>query len=179
MALTLITAGSQAVTLAEAKVQVKVDADFTTEDALITSYILTAQEHVESVLGRPMSPEVWEQTLDGFPCGAISVLKRPVTALASVKYDVDGVETTLDPADYRVDLVGGRVWSPNSWPTADDIASVRVRFTAGYTAIPARAKSAILLLVGDLYANRESKQATDLTDNPTVNNLLFTLRWSW
>ena len=173
MALKLITAGSQAVTLSEAKAHLRVTD--TAEDALIGTLILAAQSHVETVLGAPLSPEVWEQTLDGFPCGAIKLLKQPVTAVASVKYDLDAVETTLDTADYRLDLVGGRVWA-DSWPTTDDVASVRVRFTAGYSTAPAPLKAAVLLLVGDLYANREAKQETDLTSNPTVGRLLWPYR---
>lgn len=128
------------------------------------------------MLGAPLTSEVWEQSFDGFPCGALTLLKRPVTAVASVKYDVDAVETTLDAADYRLDLVGGRVWSDVSWPTADDLASVRVRFTAGYSAVPAPLKAAVLLLVGDMYANREAKQGQDVSDNPTVDRLLYPYR---
>lgn len=173
MALTQIAAGSQAVSTSDAKLHLRVTD--TAEDALITALVQAAQAHVEQVLGAPLSAETWEQSFDGFPCGPMVLLKQPVTALASVKYDVDSVETTLDPADYRVDLAGRRVWA-DSWPTADDLASVRVRFTAGYTTLPAPLKAAVLLLVGDLYANREAKQAADLTKNFTVDALLFPYR---
>jgi uncharacterized phiE125 gp8 family phage protein len=174
MALKLITVGSQAVTTVEAKAHLRVTD--TAEDTLITSLVLAAQAHVENVLGAPLTSETWEQSLDGFPCGAIRLLKQPVTSVTSVKYDVNGVEATLAPADYSTDLPGGRVWSRASWPTADDVASVRVRFAAGYTLVPAPLKAAVLLLVGDMYANREAKQATDLGDNPTVARLLFPYR---
>lgn len=174
MALKLITVGSQAVTTADAKAHLRVTD--TAEDDLITALVLAAQAHVENVLGRPLTAETWEQSQDGFPGGAIQLLKQPVTAVTSLKYDVDAVETTMDVADYRLDLVSGRVWSDASWPTADDIGSVRVRFTAGYAAVPAPLKAAVLLLVGDMYANREAKQATDLGDNPTVARLLFPYR---
>lgn len=172
MALTLITPGSQAVSTADALEHLRAD---TADTDLVEALVLAAQAHVEQVLGAPLTPETWEQTFDGFPCGAMVLLKQPVTAVASVKYDVDGAETTLDPADYREDLPGRRVWS-DAWPTADDIASVRVRFTAGFTALPPALRAAVLLLVGDLYANREAKQDADLGDNPTVNRLLWPFR---
>jgi uncharacterized phiE125 gp8 family phage protein len=173
MALKLITAGSQAVTTEDAKAHLRVTD--TAEDALIETLVLAAQAHVEAALGAPLTSETWEQSFDGFPSGALSLLKQPITGVTSVKYDADAVETTLDPADYRVDLAGRRVWA-DTWPTADDIASVRVRFTAGYTAVPAPLQAAVLLIVGDLYANREAKQAADLGTNPTVARLLFPYR---
>lgn len=173
MALTLITAGSQAVTTADALAHLRADSADTT---LVESLVLAAQAHVEEVLGAPLTAETWEQSFDGFPCGALALLKQPVTAVASVKYDLDGAEVTLDPADYRVDLAGRRVWSATAWPATDALASVRVQFDAGYTDVPARLKAAILLIVGDLYANREAKQGTDLATNPTVNRLLWPYR---
>lgn len=173
MALKLITPGSQAVSTADALAHLRADS---ADTALVTALVQAAQAHVEQVLGAPLTSETWEQSFDGFPCGALELLKQPVTAVASVKYDVDGVETTLDSADYRTDLPGRRVWSDESWPTADDIASVRVRFTAGFTALPAPLKAAVLLIVGDLYANREAKQDGELSDNPTVDRLLWPYR---
>jgi uncharacterized phiE125 gp8 family phage protein len=174
MALKLITAGTQAVSTSDAKTHLRVTD--TAEDTLIEALCQAAQGHIEAVLGAPLTPEVWEQSFDGFPCGSLQLLKQPVTAVASVKYDLDAVETTLDTADYRLDLVSGRVWSDGSWPTADDVGSVRVRFTAGYAAVPAPLKAAVLLLIGDLYANREAKQLADLGDNPTIKALLWPYR---
>ena len=171
MALKLITAGSQAVTLSDAKLHLNITD--TNSDTLLGAYITAAQAHVEGVLAAPLSAETWEQSLDGFPCGAIRLLKQPITGITSVKYDVGGVETTLDPTDYRTDLPGGRVWSDQAWPTADALASVRVRFTCGYATVPAPLKAAVLLLVGDLYANREAKVDATLAKNTTVDALLF------
>jgi len=173
MALKLITAGTQAVSTSDAKAHLRVTDS--AEDALITALVQAAQAHVEAVLGAPLTSETWEQSFDGF-CGPLVLLKQPVTAVASVKYDVDAVETTLDPADYRVDLPGRRVWTDSTWPTTDDLASVRVRFTCGFAALPAPLKAAVLLIVGDLYANREAKQAADLTSNPTIDRLLWPYR---
>lgn len=174
MALKLITAGTQAVSTSDAKAHLRVTD--TAEDTLIAALVQSAQAHVEAVLGAPLTPEVWEQSYDGFPCGALVLLKQPVTDVASVKYDVDGDEVTMDVANYGVELASRRVWSDDSWPTADDIASVRVTFTAGFAAVPAPLKAAVLLLTGDLYANREAKQDTELGDNPTVNRLLWPFR---
>lgn len=174
MALKLITAGTQAVTLSDAKLHLNITD--TNSDTLLGAYLLAAQAHVGGMLGAPLTAETWEQSLDGFPCGAIRLLRQPINSIASVKYDVDGVETTLDPADYRADLPGGRVWSDAAWPTADKLASVRVQFDCGFSAVPAPLKAAVLLLVADLYANRETKVDATLARNTTIDALLFPYR---
>jgi hypothetical protein len=84
--------------------------------------------------------------------------------------DSAGVEQTFNAANYTVDTANepGRVVlkSSASWPTLPEIANaVRVRFRAGYldqtvspavANVPASTKAAIKLMIGDLYANRES-----------------------
>lgn len=112
----------------------------------------------------------------------------PVTSIASVTYlDGAGVLQTVDAASYS--LVNGRN-APEvrfvrefSIPVVRlDKPAVTVTFVAGYCddeAAPGPLKAAILLMVGDIYQNRETKVATLLTENSTVRRLLDPYRRSW
>lgn len=112
----------------------------------------------------------------------------PVTSIVSVTYlDGAGALQTVDPADYS--LVNGgnapevRFASSFSIPVVRlDKPAVTVTFVSGYGAdavSPAPIKAAILLMVGDIYQNREAKVATLLTENSTVRRLLDPYRRSW
>ena len=107
--------------------------------------------------------------LDAFPGrGAFQLPRSPLITLDSIKYDdEDGIEQTLGASVYGVDSVGempARIWlkGGESWPTTypDALETVRVLFTAGYgTAgadVPASIRAALLLLLGNLFENREA-----------------------
>jgi uncharacterized phiE125 gp8 family phage protein len=81
----------------------------------------------------------------------------------SVKYyDTDGVEQTLDVAEYYEDAKSkpARIVPVSSWPaTKDRPNAVTITIEAGYGAtadkVPQVIKQALLLMVGDMYENRE------------------------
>jgi hypothetical protein len=53
------------------------------------------------------------------------------------------------------------------WPVTQDIPdAVRIQYVAGFAALPAAARSAMLLLIGHLYQNRQDVSATKLTEVP-------------
>jgi uncharacterized phiE125 gp8 family phage protein len=185
------------VTLEEAKRHLRVDHD--DDDALISGMIAAATNHLDPAgngwLGRALRPQTWEMRLDNFPCGPIQLPYPPLISVESVKYDdSDGVERTATfGTDYRV-FQGGD-WKSRlepvyggSWPWARcDHETVRVRYTAGYApadgdtpdALPATIKAAILLMVGDLYAFRETVATGGPAKVPvstTVDALLSPLR---
>src|ERR1043166_7913128 len=109
MGLTLVTPPTEyAVTLAEAKAQVRATSD--AEDALLQGYIRAAQRHVEQTLDLSLTEQTWRLTLDEF-ADAIELFRGPVTAVTGVTYfDEDGVTQTLSPDLYTVDLAGTRQW---------------------------------------------------------------------
>lgn len=157
MGLRLITPPAAAVTLAEAKLFLRVvDPD---EESLIEGFVDAATGYVEQYLGRALMDQTWELVLDAFPSatpaldslwwlpqpatsggGAIRIPKPPLIEVVSVKYvDPTGNEQLVASSDYYVDNVtqpygwvvpqGGSL----SWPaTLDAINSVTVRFRAGY-----------------------------------------------
>lgn len=154
------------ITLAEAKLHLKLDSD-TTDDTLITALIIAAREAAENFTGRALINQTWELTMDTFPEDDIELLPAPLSSITSIIYkDQDGVNTTLSSSTaYEADTysIPGKACLKfgQSWPAARDIQnSVTVTFVAGYgaasSAVPGPIKAAILLLIGNLYENRES-----------------------
>lgn len=102
----------------------------------------------------------------------------PVRSIVSVKYvDAEGALQTVDPSVYELDdystpailnLAFGK-----SWPTARSASnSVLIRYAVGYDTstdgatvpLPFDMKSAILLVLGHLFENRENTAITRATD---------------
>jgi hypothetical protein len=95
--------------------------------------------------------------------GAAILLPRgPLGAVAQIAYtDADGVERTVDPSTYvgRVGSHPARVAPAigHAWPRSGAVPDcVRVRYTAGYTAVPDLLAHAVLLTIGTWYENRET-----------------------
>jgi uncharacterized phiE125 gp8 family phage protein len=99
----------------------------------------------------------------------IDIPLPPLISVDGIFYiDGSASEVEIDPAGYTVDTVSepGRVVPINvSWPQAACVPNaVRIRFTAGYLTsdsppldnVPKPITSAILMYIGDLYANRET-----------------------
>lgn len=143
---------TEPVTLAEARLQCKVDADDTTHDALITGLITAAREFAEHYTGRALAPQTLEAALDAFTDDDyIDLPMPPVSSVTSIKYtDTAGAEQTLSTGAYTLSpySLSNRVnlTADADWPSTQDVANaVRVRFVAGYATIPQAAKAAILL----------------------------------
>jgi len=117
----------------------------------------------------------WEQTADRFP-GDPDIRYQPIgrtpwvpsvielVTVNEIRYiDANGVEQTLDPADYKVDTRSspGRIVPAYGkyWPvTRCEINAVTVEYTAGYASpdkVPAPIRAAVMLRLGTLFANRE------------------------
>jgi len=186
---------SEPVTLAEMKIHLHCDADITTEDALISSLIKAAREHVEAITGRALGTQEWYAYLDCFPSdGYIKLPFGSLQSVSAVKYkDSTGVETTLQAASqYLVDLSSepGRVVLPYavSWPsfTPYPVNPITIEFTCGYDTnedtgpVPESIKAAIKLFVADMYENRESQIAvtgiSQFAENRTAINLITPYR---
>lgn len=159
--LTRATAPAESpVTLAEAKAHLAVT--HSSDDTIIQLYLDAAVAHLdgaEGTLSRCLVTQTWDYALDCF-AQTIHVPLPTLQSVASVKYiDPDGTEQTVDPSAYTV--AGQRIVAGGAgWPSTDSVPhAVTVRFVAGYGAaedVPAAIKAAILLYVGDAYANREA-----------------------
>ena len=157
-----------AVSLEEAKVAARIDADLTEEDSFVTSLIKTGTELCQDLLSRQLCPATRRMWLDKFPRlhgGLIELPFGPLVEVSSIKYR-DGSDelVTLDPEAYDVDEISLpprlRPAPGYSWPsTIARLNAVQIEYDCGYTdadAVPEKVKSVIKLLVSHWYKNREA-----------------------
>lgn len=141
------------------------------QDDLISTYLAAASAHIDGPggwLGKAIGVQTLEARFDRFDCDHIELPYGPLIDVVSVKYDdPDGVEQTVDAEGYTLDEEGLLGSHSGSWPAARlRPGSVRVRYRAGYVAdptanplvpaVPAPIVAALLLMVGDLEANRST-----------------------
>ena len=156
---------AEPLTLAEAKLHLRVDADITDDDSLITALIVTARQQAEHRTGRALVSQQWRYAIDAFPVDSLELPLPKLLSVQSVTYlDSDGTRQTLANTEYDVitdELVGrlipayGKSWpSCREWP-----GSVQVSYTCGYGAaadVPQSIKAWMLLAIGAWYENREA-----------------------
>lgn len=136
------------------------------EDGLFESLIKSAYQHAETRTGRIFHTDTRTLVLDGFgsASGAIELPWTPVQSVDSVEYvDLDGATQTLNSPPLRLDT---RQLYPllmpqwgTEWPaTIAEPESVTITATVGYAdaELPGDVRAALLLIIGHLYANRES-----------------------
>ncbi|WP_285020237.1 head-tail connector protein [Novosphingobium sp. fls2-241-R2A-195] len=183
----VVTPPEPVISLAEAKDHLRVDG--LDEDALISGYVAAACAHIDGPdgwLGRALGVQTLEIRYPAFgTCGWLLLPFPPAIEAVSVEYvDSNGAEVTLDDGQYE--LSGNMLrpaWS-TSWPTAAWRGAagetVRIRWSAGYETLPAPIRAAILLMVGDLYAHRETAVtgigAARIPMSMTIENLLSPFR---
>lgn len=184
---TLVAGGSWPVTVAEAKVQLRVDSDLTVDDTLLEGLIGTATEWCQDYQTRKYLTQTCVDYLDSWPAlpgrhgrwwsssGALRPRWSPLVLVASIQYlDTGGTWQTLAPGRYQVDAARnpGRILPAYncSWPDLrGDPNGIILTYTAGYgTAanVPHGIRSAILLLVAHLYAHREASAESSLSEIP-------------
>lgn len=159
MGLTLITpASSYPVTVAEVKRAAGL-LD-TTFDDLLEDYIPAAVQMVEEHIGRSISQQTWELTLDAFS-DTIELSRGPVVSVTAFSYvDEGGFSLPVDPDLYTLDLVSSPQWivlnSGSSWPdTIDAVNCVKVRYLAGYASdVPPVLRGVICSLVVQWFESR-------------------------
>ncbi|MDO1560415.1 head-tail connector protein [Brevundimonas sp. 2R-24] len=179
MAAVVVTPPEPFLSLDEAKAHLRVDHD--DDDVLIGALIAAAcgaLDGPQGWLGRAVGEQTISETADWFAdCMRLSL--PPVTAITSIEYvDGDGATQTLDGAVYVLGTDGRVRLAPDqSWPSVRaQREAVTITYTAGYATVPAPIKAAALLLLGDLYANRETGIAGDLKPSPTIEMLISPYR---
>ncbi|MFT3810540.1 MAG: hypothetical protein QM698_11530 [Micropepsaceae bacterium] len=138
------------------------------EDVLINLQLAAATDYLDGwagVLGRCMIEQTWcvEFARPG-DFGQFKI-EMPVAGIVSVEVLRDGAYETVPPSNYalrqRDTEAFVRPRSGLSWGRYDsDEAAFRVTFRAGYgddpAAVPAPLRCAILLMLGELFENREA-----------------------
>ena len=160
MRVVVITPPDPVVTWDDADAHIGLSGD-TSQEPHVESLIDAATAHIDGPdgwLGRALGLQTLEAQLGAFD-DLIRLPYPPHVAITSVKYiDPNGVEQTAVSSSYELfagELMPayGTVWPATRWGRG----SVRVRYTAGYeNEIPAPIRSAILLMVGDLFRFRET-----------------------
>ncbi|PZU95619.1 MAG: hypothetical protein DI527_01010 [Chelatococcus sp.] len=157
------------VSLAEAKAHLRVDHD--EGDARIEAAIAAAVGYLDGyggILGRALMRQEWREYHGFWPAsGAVELRLAPALSVSSVAVTAaDGSETVVDPSAYR--LVGAAA-APRLILALDAALpapacapdAIAITYRAGYSAdndaaaqaeaVPAALRSAILLMVGDLW----------------------------
>lgn len=152
---------TEPIALQDAKIHLKVDGS--EEDDLITIFIQSAREMVEQFTNRSLITQTRTLKLDYFPCNeSITLTNGPVSAITSIHYyDEDETSTPLPSDDYWTDLSSDipRITIKESWPSTKDMPNaVTIVYVCGYGSasnVPAPLRSALLLILGHLYENRQ------------------------
>ena len=159
---------AEPLTLAEAKLHLRVDADITDDDSLISALIVTARQQAEHRTGRALVTQQWRYSVDAFPADSLELPMPKLQSVQAVTYlDNNGVRQTLANTEYDVitdELVGSLIPAyGKSWPSCrEHPGSVRVDYTCGFGAaadVPQSIKAWMLLAVAAWYENREALTA--------------------
>lgn len=158
---TIIPVSVEPVTQSELKQHLRLP-EGSDEDELLLRLIMAAREYAEHYTRRALAEQTLEGILDQFPkANAIQLPCPPILSAEHIIYRNDkGLDSTLAPTDYVVDVDAGQVMlsSGTAWPvfTPFPSSAVRVRYVAGYELLPNTIRQALLMLIGHWYENREA-----------------------
>jgi uncharacterized phiE125 gp8 family phage protein len=152
------------VTLAQARTHLRlvpygVSENHPDDDYISTFLIPSATAWVEQYIERALVTQTIELALNEFSDRVYLPLGN-VQSVTSVKALIDGVEATVSTDVYAINDYSKSAYlylkSDQVWPNTDSVDNaVKVRYVVGYTAVPAPIISAIYLLIGHLYENRQ------------------------
>ncbi|MCK4824250.1 hypothetical protein KA005_51335 [bacterium] len=187
---------SEPISLAELKLDARIELTETSEDVKLNAAITASREHVEDITRRQLFTATWAYYLDEWPDG--DKIKLPFGNLQTTNLVMSYDEVASDDSkntvimtlttDYLIETNGeqcgaivlpyGETWpSFTHWPTH----SIKIQFQCGWTSralIPYKIKAAMSLISLDLYVNRESQIVSnqDYRENTTVQRLLASAR---
>lgn len=128
-------------------------------------WIPSVVAEAETFQSRSYITTAYRLTIDWRFPDAICLPRAPVQSVDAVSYvDCDGVNQTLDSADYQFDLGAEPVYIRPAynkcWPSVrNQLAAIQVDFTAGYgdvaADVPANIRNALLIMAASRYEHRE------------------------
>ena len=166
MGLTISSApAAEPITAAEAKTHLRVS--HSSDDLYITALRKAARHQAEAFLNRSIITQTWVYSLDDFPMGGIIEIPRPtLQSVSSITYkDGNGTSQTLPTTVYGVKTSDfpGFVYLKDgqSWPPVyNEPLNVEITFISGFgdeATIPFDIKQALLVMVADMYDQRQSE----------------------
>ena len=180
---TLATPSPEPITASQCKLQLQIDDTDSTWDSLLAIYIAAARELVESWTGTRIASRA-SVTLrcDSFDDLA-RVAEGPLSSVTSITYlDVDGATQTLATSVYEVRADGLEtaivLKSNQSWPATQTGSRITVIATIGFASVPPMALAAMMLLIGQWFANREATNVGNIVSEMPLgfSDLLVNLR---
>lgn len=171
----VITASTyEPISVADVAEYLRVD-DLAVDQDLLENLITAARQYLEQHLNRPLAIQTLEEALTGWANPI--VLDSSLQSVTSIKYiDINGAEQTLASNQYLVDTYAEPAQITPAYnvtyPELYDVPNnVKVRYVAGYTSggspdtnpLPKPIRFAMMLVIGDLYANREAAVTELLT----------------
>ena len=166
------------VTLAEAKLQLRLTDLFVADDPYITSLIPAARDRAERYCNRFFSSQVVKLVVkDGFPTGSFFEIPFPdVTSIDSIFYiDSSGTSTEITGFSFLSD--SRTIFNAEGWPT--DVQSMTVTMTVEPPVVYDSVRQAILMMITDMYELRtESVVGASVAENKAVKALLYPYRFN-
>lgn len=180
------------VSLPSAKAHLRIDGS--DSDTLINSLIKAAREWVENYCQRSLVQRTYRADVPYF-ASRYRLPMSPFASLTSVKYytpDSPQVLTTLDANTYRSNLGKSEIYLNADGYTIPSTSTrhdaVQITFVAGESPstdspqdhaanVSSAVKAAILLVIGDLFENREMSSTLRIQQLPTVEMLLSSYRY--
>ena len=169
----LVTPSVAANVLPLATLKAHLRIDDTTEDTLLGIYAASAVRAIETRTGRSLGPATYQMTLAAVPA-IIDIGVPNVTGITEFTIvDEDGVEHTLDPADYVLTTSEyAAVVEPApgvTWPTAGRVRNAcEITFTAGFATVPEDITAALLLTATAMHRERGDAEIPNGARNLTA-----------
>jgi uncharacterized phiE125 gp8 family phage protein len=132
-----------------------------TDELHITSLIKAARQKVETDTGLRLITQSWDLTLDAFPSDAIYVPLEPLLSATIKTTTTAGVESTLAPSNYQVDIASSPprilLSDTGSWPSdlrahAGIVIRLSVGFGATGASVPEPLREAMRIAIRCWYA---------------------------
>jgi uncharacterized phiE125 gp8 family phage protein len=156
--------------LEEIKRHLRIPIGFTHDDDYLESLRDVAINWVEEYTNRKLAYQRWKVHLDNWPSGdCITIPYAPLSSAptTAVRYtDSDSSTVTFSSSQWELDTdsIPGRLCLKynEDWPTATlwNVNPITVEFRCGHgnssSDIPVEIRQAMLLVIGDLYENREN-----------------------
>jgi uncharacterized phiE125 gp8 family phage protein len=180
-AILLVPPAIEPITLAEAKLYLRVEHD--DDDTLIAALIKAAREQVETRTRRALITQQWRFVRDAWPSdGRLSLPLVPLRSVIAARvYDQGGVAHAIDTQAFVIDaapapaIVGFTPWALTA--PGRGVAGIELDVEVGYgavaTDVPEPLRQAIRFLLAHWYENRGLAAPGQLSALPATADVLL------